>query len=44
MSELREQLIALLFVALGILIILLVMIALDYWAEILDNKAKICIN
>ena len=44
MFELREQLIALLFIVLGILIIPLVMIALDYWAGILDNKAKTCIN
>jgi hypothetical protein len=38
MVELREQLIALLFVVLGILIIPLVMIALDYWAG--TRKAK----
>ena len=38
MFELREQLIALLFVVLGMLIIPLVMIALDYWAGI--RKAK----
>ena len=38
MTELREQLIALLFVVLGILIIPLVMIALDYWAGI--RKAR----
>jgi hypothetical protein len=38
MVELREQLIALLFVVLGILIIPLVMIALDYWAGI--RKAR----
>ena len=38
MFELREQLIALLFIVLGILIIPLVMIALDYWAGI--RKAR----
>lgn len=38
MIELREQLIALLFIVLGILIIPLVMIALDYWAGI--RKAR----
>lgn len=38
MIELRDQLIALLFVVLGILIIPLVMIALDYWAGI--RKAR----
>jgi hypothetical protein len=38
MFELRDQLIALLFIVLGILIIPLVMIALDYWAGI--RKAR----
>jgi hypothetical protein len=38
MIELREQLIALLFIVLGILIIPLVMIALDYWAGL--RKAR----
>lgn len=38
MFELREQLIALLFIVQGVLIIPLVMIALDYWAGI--RKAR----
>lgn len=38
MYELREQLIVLLFIVLGMLIIPLVMIALDYWAGI--RKAR----
>ena len=38
MFELREQLIALLFIVLGMLVTPLIFIALDYWAGI--RKAK----
>ena len=40
MFELRDQLIALLFIVLGILIIPLVMIALDYWAGIRKSRKR----